>query len=495
MVRLLAFLIFASALLLGMVQTANACSCAPRPTVLDEFERVDEVVILKITSVEKVVPTDPMYYHVDGVLTATAVIEKVFKGKLKVREEITFTQGSGANCVWTFNEESIGEQYLFYLTSPETLAKQNGYSRPPQPRLWSGFICGRSSALSAAVDDLLYLENMNKVRGKTRISGTVGFWGADLPVEGRRIKIIGPKKTYEMKTNGDGVFEIYDLPPGKYFVQPEKQPGWKIDPEWLRYSPSIVRDEEDEQRSSKRVATILEPKKHAVVNIIFTVDNFVRGRVLGPKGRPLNNVCVYLLAPGRNDWGPSGCTNPQGRFEITSVPPGEYVLVANQDDKPSDRKPFRRIFYPGVSERERAAVIVIGPGDVVENVDLVIPLLEEMITVSGVVLYSDGEPANNKQVEFKPSAEHNKVDGRVDMRTDSESGRFTIRILKGLTGELMAEDWLYPGVYKDCPKVDELLGKNRDLKVQSNVIKLTAEQDVYNVHLTLPFPLCEKVKQ
>ena len=43
------------------------------------------------------------------------------------------------------------------------------------------------------------------------------------------IKIIGAQKTYETKTDKGGVFEIYDLPPGKYSIEPEMPAGWKID--------------------------------------------------------------------------------------------------------------------------------------------------------------------------------------------------------------------------------------------------------------------------
>jgi hypothetical protein len=52
------------------------------------------------------------------------------------------------------------------------------------------------------------------------------------------------------------------------------------------------------------------------------------------------------------------------------------------------------------------------------------------------------------------------------------------------------------GLYKNCPRVDELLEKSggNNVTVQSNIIKLTTEQNVYEVELTLPFPLCEKAK-
>src|SRR4029079_5531268 len=181
---------------------------------------------------------------------------------------------------------------------------------------------------------------------------------------------------------------------------------------------------------------------------------------------------------------------------ITSAPKGEYVLVVNRSGKPSSTEPFKQIFYPSVSERERAAVITIGPGETVENLDIIIPALEELITIEGILRYSDGESVAEKFVKFKATQNNEKVDGDVSEQTDS-NGKFTLRVLKGGTGELFGEDWLMTGLYKNCPKVDELIAKSggNNVTVSSNVVKLTTEQDVYEVELTLPFPRCEKAKE
>ena len=495
--RCLLFSIFSTALILAATKTANACSCGPRPSVLESFEESDEVVIARAVSVEKVQEKEGEHY-VDGVKSTMMVVEKVFKGKLKVRDEIVFGQGNGANCIWTFDDKSVGRQYLFYLRRPDKL------SHPSLPAneagLWFAFGCGRSRGLGGATEDLLYLENISKLRGKTRVSGMIsgGVAYPDIDVEGKKIKIIGPKKTYQTKTDKDGVFEIYDLPPGKYFIEPETPAGWKIDPYWFKYSASVVGNEigQPEMRSPTQVAVMLEPKKHASIYIVFTVDNSVRGRVLDSTGRAMSRVCVYLLRPGQDEWGPSDCTDERGRFNITEVPEGEYVLVANQDGKPSSREPFPKIFYPNVMERERAAVINVGPGVRVANLDLIIPKLEDTVTISGVLRYSDGKPVVEEWVKFKVTTPNEKVDGDVSEQTD-EAGRFTLSVLKGLTGELAGEYWLLKGLYKNCPKVDELIAKSgrNNVTVHSNIIKLTTEQDMYEVELTLPFPQCEKAKE
>jgi hypothetical protein len=141
-------------------------------------------------------------------------------------------------------------------------------------------------------------------------------------------------------------------------------------------------------------------------------------------------------------------------------------------------------------------VINIGPGENIANLDFVIPKLVETVTITGTLQYSDGKSVAEKWVKFKQTSPNDKVKGDVTQDTDS-AGRFTLTVLKGLTGELFAEDWLAKGPYKNCPKVVELIEKSgqTSVTVLSNVIKLTTEQDVYEVGLTLPFPQCEKKKE
>lgn len=492
--RCLVFSVFSIALLLAVTKPANACSCGPRPTVLDEFEGSDEVVIVKAVSVEKAGDKEGERY-VNGIKSTTMVVEKVFKGRLKVRDEIVFGQGGGADCIWTFSEQSVGRQFLFYLERPEKLSFPA--VRSNDAGLWFAFTCGRLSGLEDAAEDLLYLENLSKVRGKTRISGSLHSDYPQLELEGIKIKIVGPKKTYQTKTDKDGVFEIYDLPPGKYVIEPETPAGWKVDPSWFRYSASIIGSDirNPEIPLPKQAAVMLEPKKHASIYIAITIDNYVRGRVLDSTGRGLNNVCVFLLRPGQDQWGPVGCTDEQGEFKITEVPEGEYVLVANQSGKLSSSEPFPKIFYPSAMERERATVINIGLGENVSNLDIVVPKLAETVTVAGVLRYSDGKPVAEHNVSFEVTTPNEKVNGNVTEKTDKD-GRFTLTVLKGLTGELAANEWLFKGRFMNCPKADELIAKGGNyLTVYSNKVKLTTEQDMYEVELTLPIPQCEKAKQ
>lgn len=494
--RFFFLLLFFSGFLLA-AQPTCACSCGPRPTVLDSFDKSDVVIIVRAISVEKAEDTDERHY-VDGVRSATMVVERVFKGNLKVRDELVFGQGGGADCIWTFKESSVGEEFLFYLNSPGKFSDRS-FLPSADPKLWFAGGCGRSTNLETATDDLLYLQNMAKVRGKTRISGTIGGWqNPDIDVEGKKIRIIGQKKTYETKTDRNGVFEIYDLPPGKYLIEPEMPPGWKIDPYWVGYSPSVVRNdyEEAELKSPKQVAIMLEPKKHAGVDIAFAIDNVVRGKVLDPNGKPMPRVCVYLWTREQVEgFGPFNCTDQNGRFEITSVPSGEYVAVVNNDGKPSSLEPFGTLYYPNVSERDRAAIINIGPGQTIADINIVVPALEEMIAVEGVLRYSDGRPVADRYVQFKAD-KNDKIDGDVSERTDAK-GRFSLKILKSIKGLLSSDMYVYAGEFVDCPKVESLIKKSErdNATIKTNVVDIQAEHNLYNLELVFPFPNCKKKEQ
>ena len=67
-------------------------------------------------------------------------------------------------------------------------------------------------------DDLLYLENIAKVQGRTRVSGVVD--GDDENAAGQQVRITSKNKSYMATTDKNGVYELYDLPPGRYLTEP-----------------------------------------------------------------------------------------------------------------------------------------------------------------------------------------------------------------------------------------------------------------------------------
>ena len=452
-----------------------ACSCLPKPSVLEEFERSGVVLTARIISIQKADPADKEHY-VDGVRSATLIVEKVYKGNVRVNDELVFAQGSGANCIWTFKEEYIGSRHLLYLNAPS------------RGDLWYAVGCGRSGGLTGVTEDLLYLDNMKKLRGKTRVSGRLGDWNNDdVDVAQKKIRIVGQTKTYETKTDENGVYEIYDLPAGRYRIEPEMPKGWKIARSWLRYVSGIDR----EQKSTRFVTFTLEAKKHASIDISFEPDNAVEGSIVDSSGNPMEGVCAYLWGPERTEgYGPGDCTNAKGEFRIESIGQGSYVLVVNPYGA-SSRHNFPRFFYPSVTQREKAALITIGAGEVVKNINLVAPKFIETVTISGVVQYSDETPVTDTRVYLK-AVKMEGIEGDVADKVDLD-GRFTLTVIKGVKGEIYSS--LFAGVdtYENCPKVDALIAEANNMvtELKTLPVQIDAAQDVQNLVLRFPFPKCK----
>ena len=480
-------------LFLLTVRTAEACSCGPRPTVLDSFNYSDVVVVVTAISVEKATPEQtaapglmPRGRDVDGVKSTSMRVDQVFKGPLKVGDEMIFSQGGGATCVWTFSETVIGRKFLFYLTR---------YKDSPR---WIAGTCGRSNFVEHAADDLLYLTNLNKVRNKTRVSGTLRFYyetGESLA--GRSIRIVGAKRTVELKTDNNGVYEVYDLPPGRYFVEPEIPKGWKVGRFFLDYSPSL--DRSTKEGSSQRIPIVLEANKHAGLDIMFKIDNAVRGHIYDPMGQPMNDVCLKLV-PADGTKGPylADCTENGGAFEIDEIPPGDYLLVVNDDGKKTSTEPFGTFYYPNAVKREEAAVFNINIGERVEDLEIYPTIEMKTITVEGVLLYSDGKPVVDEWVSFtsaKQQSGEKDEQNETNVKTD-EKGRFSIKIVQGAEGSLYGGMFAYIGQYENCPKLDRLIKQGDDSvpEIKSLPTEIRATSNLYGVEVKFSFPYCKKAK-
>ena len=471
-------LFYTSVLLLALAQIANACVCPVSPTVLDAFDFADTVMIVRVLSVEKVHEQTNRFGPPDNIVSATVKVERVYKGAVKVNEQLVFRFKAG--CSWTYREEDINTDLLFYVNAP----------RGNEP--WYASACGRSKPLSRATEDLLYLDKLKTVRGKTRVSGKYSAdaeSNQDLLVAHRSIRIVSDDKVFETNTDEKGFFEIYDLPPGEYRLEPEIPEGWRISKWGVRLASSTAA----RLISPKSILFSLQPKRHASVGLTFIPDNAVEGRIVGPNGNGLAKTCAYLRRPEEiaNDrLGSTGrdCTDENGLFRIESVEPGTYLLVLNLSGIPRSHEPFPRVFYPGTTELEKATPITIGLGQTVKNINVMVPVLLETITLEGVVVFSDGQPAPKSTVRFDP-IENPAISGFTAVDAD-EQGRFSIKILKGFPGTLASGKVIIRRLYPSCPEVDALIPTRDRTFLFEAELKIEAAQDLTNLVLRLPMPSC-----
>jgi hypothetical protein len=329
----------------------------------------------------------------------------------------------------------------------------------------------------------------------TRISGEIKHYEEDpekgfSPVEsvvGVRVKIEGAGKTHEVYTDSNGVYELYGLPPGKYTIRPEIPPALKI-----RFPMPFGASENEEDS----LTVTLQANGCAGSDFILSADTSIGGRVLGVDGEVLPRVCINVVPADKTAnryFNKFDCTEEDGRFVITAIPPGKYLLVVNDDGKISGNEPFPTVYYPGVVEKEKAAVIMIGESGKMEGYDIHIPKQLPTKVVQGVLLYSDGRPVAREHITFKARGGDMRRERDANTLTDGQ-GHFSLKILQGTVGRLHGEMYVYESRFKDCPAVEKIVKKNggQMTTVTTNTLELEVKDNIPDLRLIFSFPFCHQ---
>src|ERR1044072_337729 len=146
---------------LAAAYAVQACVCSARDdSTLGKFEKARFVVVNKIVSLQKEPRVRIVYSGKEEIrepimtiVSIKMIVERVYKGDLKVGDEMIFTQVE-SDCFVEFDEDQVGTEFLFYLNPRET-----------KPEFWYAESCERSIPLpnypsnyiKDAANDLLYL--------------------------------------------------------------------------------------------------------------------------------------------------------------------------------------------------------------------------------------------------------------------------------------------------------------------------------------------------
>jgi hypothetical protein len=364
---------------------ARACDCKNLP-VAEQFELSTNVVVAKLRSVDRT-RAETGIERPERPIPASAVftVERAYKGKFKPGDQMKFMQEPEGDCDMEFYEADLDKEFLFYLGTA-----------PGKNKLWTASMCSRSALLAPdeinlAPADLLYLDNLGKVRGKTRVSGRVWrseglFGGGDrLPWLARRtVRITGNGREIRLKTDQNGVFEIYDLPPGKYTISPGALAGYRLGADG----------------PPDNAAVDLKPGKQAEFEFRFEIASVIKGRLFDAGGEPVAGAELRLQPVQQNPpdpqecrstmtvqlWGPvkicldrafltdfvfTSTTSADGSFEFSNIPARTYLLSLYV--KTSDTEPDDLIFYPGTGDRAAAGTLSIEPGTTLDNLVIRLP--------------------------------------------------------------------------------------------------------------------------
>jgi len=126
----------------------------------------------------------------------------------------------------------------------------------------------------------------------------------------------------------------------------------------------------------------------------------IQGRLLDPKGAPISGALVYIVPAetqgipkvGKLYWEGQ---DKQGFFKFVHLPPGNYLMLINPDDRQDPRFPYRRTFFPGVSDRQLATMVTIREGEQVKDADIHLAPAFSPRHLTAHVTWTDGSPTHD----------------------------------------------------------------------------------------------------
>jgi hypothetical protein len=406
----------------ALANETNACSCLPELTIPDELASSENVVTTSLQGFEEIegrVDGTNIYRKYAVILT----VEQVYKGKLRIGQTIRVLNGGGSDCIKRFDADQIGEKFLFFMGAA---GQPDGLSE----RFYFVSECSRSKAVRNARDELNYLDNRAELAGKTRISGTVraNGEGADLPsVAGLTVTIAGQNARHEILTDSNGFFELWDVPPGTYKLTLQTPQGWKL---WRSYVTAATGRKLSDGAESI-ISVPVAAKKHSEVRLYLVIDSEISGRILSPEGTPMRGVCVsaYWLTPTSSSFRiPDDCTDENGEFTVSELPPGKYRLDINSRGRISSTQPFETFYFPGVQRKADAEPVYVQPGLSVRGLTIRVAKTFPLITISGRLTLRDGQPIADERIKFEP-IDDDRYES-VEIETD-ENGAFRFEIPNG----------------------------------------------------------------
>jgi hypothetical protein len=168
--------------------------------------------------------------------------------------------------------------------------------------------------------------------------------------------------------NEAGEYQITGLTPGKYYIRAKVPGSLKAKPGSDKaYVPLYYPAANEQSRSVALVLRAGEELAGIDMNFVPVHTVHIRGRVINARTSLPSKEAEVTLLSDQGETIFSGSQNLSGggqpTFEFQGVPPGSYVLVAQQPSNPQERKTMwgRTAIEVGDTNIENAE-IVVGPG-------------------------------------------------------------------------------------------------------------------------------------
>jgi len=410
MKKLFGLIILSLSILFVGTQTARACTCEGRPQGVKGIQTCSaywysEAIFIGLA--EKITIES-------GRMRVSFSVEKPIRGVKDKTIEI-FTSASTASCGYPFKE---GERYFVY-------------SRRGQDGKLREGLCGSTTLLKDAEDDLEYVKEIESGKLGSRIFGTVyedkqrsyndkhtfeKLAGIEVTITSNT----GEKNKFKTKTDENGFYIFKEIPPDGYRVTAKF-------PEGLR--EIVTREDLINHYAGINKDGIRCDSE----NFVTTRQGSIRGKVTGSDGQisPQQRLSLFPLDGNGNvipyrapeeKW----ADKVNNEFFFNVVPAGKYLLSINPNNCPYPTNGFPTMYFPGVADKSNSKIVIVNNGENLRLEDFrILPMLKER-WFSGVVLYADKTPAANANVRLLDGNMSKCNNSHLETKTD-EFGRFRVK--------------------------------------------------------------------
>lgn len=239
--------------------------------------------------------------------------------------------------------------------------------------------------------------NPNKKSSGGQVSGSVTIRGkpaAGLVIRLRKSDSSSSDSILKATTNEEGNYHVSGVSPGTYVVAPI---AWG-------FVPSEPYSEYENGKS------LVIAENESIENIDFTLvrGGVISGRVTDASGRPVMEETVNLVsADQRRPFYPGMTfqTDDRGIYRMFGIPAGRFKVSVGQGDDDLNgvergRKPYRKTFFPDVTDPAKAKMVEVVEGVELTNIDITVGQTVPVFSASGRVLDGEGKPLTNMMIHL-----------------------------------------------------------------------------------------------
>jgi hypothetical protein len=358
-------------------------------------------------------------------------VEEVFKGLPENTREVWVDPGSYTSC---YADYPLGKKLLVFAsvgkffpidTAAMTVAKTAGKVKPlppgfdPTTQVYYAPECNGTRDADNAVDDIAWLRLWKKGEASTRIQGFV-FDSLDWPLP--RVKVVakGDAGSLIAATDVNGAFAFEQVKPGKYEMSASLS-GYH-----LSWRPQVA----------------VEEQTCGYARLAMDSTGGISGTVLENDGKPAVGVELDIARiHAKKEIIPSiprEKTENNGFFRYQDLPAGDYLIGINLNSQPNVDRPYARIYAPGVSDRDRAQVIHLAPGQKVSGIRMQLAPRLRLRTVHVQVLWPDGR---NVGPDVSVVTDESET-GVIDFENTKDDGTASVQCFVASSCIVEAKKWL-----------------------------------------------------